>query len=128
MVKLSEKVLARQTVREDLGKLDLWDSAEFKLSDLVERYGADAMLSFGYDYCYGDDERETEVNVYRLVKETDEDYKARIETEQKRQDSAAKAREERKKREAELARKRAIEAERAEKALYLKLRKKYENE
>lgn len=124
MVKLSKKVLARRKIRDEFGPLYADYFASYKLSDLVERYGADATLQFNYDGDYYD-ESVNGLIFYREREETDEEYDARIKAETKKQKAAAKARAENKERREREARERAERAERDERALYLKLRKKF---
>lgn len=92
MVKLLKRELARKEVLSFLGNLDT-DSV-YRVRDLLDQYGDDAVLSFEYeyDYCCCDEccscDRYMTIKVQSSRLETDDEYDCRI--------NAIKARRERK--------------------------------
>ncbi len=118
MVKLSKSVLRRRTSREGLGRLTAY--SEYRLSDLVETYGADAKLEIDYTYGYNN-ECEADISVFREREESDDEYNARIAAEEERQRKRADTLVA--KRNAEASAK--LSAEEEERNLYERLREKY---
>jgi hypothetical protein len=127
MVKLSKSVLARRTVTEKLGSLDVsYDS--YTITQLVELYGSDAKLNFDYEYdyygsCCGERRATCEVTRDRL--ETDEEYNARIESAKSKQRKAAATRAETAAAKARAEAEAAAAQEAEERRLYEELRKKF---